>query len=97
MLACNKPARKPDAGNPPVRFDEGEGPFIGPSLLYSSSWSTLEERSLVVLTITLFSHPKPLSTATFKDRVRGRLEDARNTLLHDDDFFFDPATLDTCP
>jgi hypothetical protein len=34
--ACNKPARKPDAGNPPVRFDEGEGSFIGPSLLYSS-------------------------------------------------------------
>ena len=33
--ACNKPARKPDAGNPPVRFDEGEGSFTGPSLLYS--------------------------------------------------------------
>src|ERR1700737_3587473 len=32
--ACDKPARKPDAGNPPVRFDEGEGSFIGPSLLY---------------------------------------------------------------
>src|SRR5271165_775165 len=36
MLACNKPARKPDAGNPPVRFDEGEGSFTGPSLLYCS-------------------------------------------------------------
>src|ERR1700737_5342735 len=34
--ACDKPARKPDAGNPPVRFDEGEGSFIGPSLLYST-------------------------------------------------------------
>src|ERR1700737_4083358 len=36
--ACDKPARKPDAGNPPVRFDEGEGSFIGPSLLYSTSF-----------------------------------------------------------
>jgi hypothetical protein len=30
---CNKPTRKPDAGHPHVRFDEGEGSF-GPSLLY---------------------------------------------------------------
>jgi len=36
--ACNKPARKPDAGNPPVRFDEGEGSVTGPSLLYLSSF-----------------------------------------------------------
>jgi transposase len=41
--ACNKPARKPDAGNPPVRFDEGEGSFIGPSLLYSSTSGVFPE------------------------------------------------------
>jgi len=28
----------------------------------------MEERSLVVLSIELFPHPKPLSTATVKDR-----------------------------
>ncbi len=42
--ACNKPARKPDAGNPPVRFDEGEGSVIGPSLLYWSSSSSISRR-----------------------------------------------------
>ena len=31
---CDKPARKPDAGNPLVRFDEGEGSVLDP--LYST-------------------------------------------------------------
>ena len=34
MLRAKSPRESRIVGNPPVRFDEGEGSFIGPSLLY---------------------------------------------------------------
>jgi hypothetical protein len=55
--ACNKPAQKPDVGNPPVRFDEGEDSFIGPSLLYCSSFDLLASaprKEPIFLAIILF-------------------------------------------
>ena len=55
--ACNKPAQKPDVGNPPVRFDEGEDSFIGPSLLYCSSsiyWASAPRKEPTFLAIILF-------------------------------------------
>jgi len=39
MLNDRRASGEPDAGNPPVRFDEGEGDFY-PSLLYSLAEAT---------------------------------------------------------
>ena len=72
MLACNKPARKPDAGNPPVRFDEGEGPFIGPSLLYSfvlvfSSMSETPAACFLHSSFTIFGNRHPTTEDEGRD------------------------------
>src|SRR5260370_2562036 len=77
--ACNKPTRKLDAGNPPVRFDEGEGSVIGPSLLYSSCsssiyWASAPTKEPIFLAIILFrlrdGEISELSRTTTSTRTR---------------------------
>jgi Tn3 transposase DDE domain len=74
--ACNKPARKPDAGNPPVRFDEGEGSFIGPSLLYSSRSNAAARPNLYqILLGALIAHGTNLGLVGMAHSVEGMTVD----------------------
>src|SRR5207249_11750981 len=56
MLRAKSPRESRIVGNPPVRFDEGEGSFIGPSLLYIGRGEAMDRARLgAAMSLTMIS------------------------------------------
>src|SRR5438093_13780103 len=78
MLRAKSPRESRIVGNPPVRFDEGEGSFIGPSLLYNAVLPREEDQ----LSRNFFAQLVP-ATSDHSDSSRTK---------NDDEHEYDPFT-----